>query len=399
LYSIWLSKVGDIVDDHIFKQFKSAREIKDIREKVCALTKLIKKYPTENAIRYEYIRCLINSNDPELISIARLHFEKMIGTHNENYAMFELGKLDMQEGNLSMAAEHFEHLIAVAGDKSAMFELGKLEILRGNYKKAKACLAGTLLTKNNVYATLGLGKIAIIENDCQAAKEYFMRLIDTDTKYYAFFELGKIYVSEGNIEKARNYFLEALNSSINSKSYALLELVFLEIREKNIEDAFGYFSQLSECEPDAVYGTKKMTQLDFYFKYKMGRLSEAEIKNPGLYFNRQLLDYDRERAIKHIGKHFDSDLFLSFNRNVNPYDLYDEAREMIVSENYNKSVLVDIYDAQMPNMVANIDGEDTDYIEIVTLPHSDNILTIYPVSSKNIKFGNQMEKIKTMRSN
>ena len=93
----------------------------------------------------------------------------------------------------------------------------------------------------------------------------------------------------------------------------------------------------------------------------------------------QLLDYDEYMAIEHILEgHTNSDEKTTFNQNIDVYKIFNDVQKLLTKEyKFNKLHFNDWYFIPYEN----IGSQGEKYLEVVTLPHTKNIITMYPVFS------------------
>jgi len=218
------------------------------------------------------------------------------------------------------------------------------------------------------------------ETTVKRGKKYFEELLKTPNRNYALLELGKLEVSEGNIEKARTYFEELLNTP--SRNYALLELLFLSIKQTNYLEAYTWLEIIVEERDVSIVSIK---DISFYLKYKMNWLTEKEKKEATSYFQKQLMDYDEEKAIEHIQLHLDENnqkkLHSVFDDSINLQEVFDLAKVKITYINPNRTTFIDKYKLKLDQTIGQYKEKDTDCIEVITFPNEKNILTMYSIHS------------------
>lgn len=259
------------------------------------------------------------------------------------------------------------------------FSYAKLLYDEGSYDEAKAVLKKVITQKSiNIYITnsyLLLGKIEANLGNFTAAKEYFNIVIKKGKSVdYAFLELARIFYYEKDVEKTRFYLKEALRSG---NKYAYNALAMLEFKEGNdkksiqtINDAInnGY------CNKEGV----DFVLLEYFIK-KYNIFFKNEFINE--HINLDMVEYDKERAINHIyERHVNNeDDKYNFYYDVDVETLMEKAQENMTKANkQNVLVFYDYY--VIPNRYLGID--DDYYLKVVTMPHTKDIITMYPVKNK-----------------
>lgn len=175
---------------------------------------------------------------------------------------------------------------------SVYFELGKLEMLDGNYDSAIDNFNSSLIVKpKNSGALLEMGKAYLAKGDRVAAKEKFLKLaIEYDDKA-AYYELGVLKEEEKDIENAKVYYKKVVSMN-NKDTRALFRLGQLEKKSENFEKAKEYFFK--------VY---KLNERDIFNLLELGRM-EAELGNvesARYYFKRVLAIKEESAAHLELG--------------------------------------------------------------------------------------------------
>ena len=338
-----------------YKLFLEAKELirkRKYNEALIILRKIYQLEPYNGSIKFELAKLLIkmSSNKQEG---KKMLFE-LLNTQNRTYAMLELGRLEASEGNNSKAREYFEQLLKEQINTYAILELARLEVSEGNNSKAR---------------------------------EYFEQLLNTKNRTYAMLELGRLEASEGNNAKAREYFEQLLNTqSLLNRIYAMQELIFLNIKEGQYLEAYKMFEN---------GGYKKLERgesyhLDIFLKYKLGIIEYEQISNKD-YHIRQLFNYDVSSALEHITKHLDEDdkkiKHTVFSQDVNLEELFNYAREQIKYLNPIEISTTHKYIIECDEDISIIDGISTNLLKVITIPNTDNILTMYPIANYKKELG------------
>ena len=157
--------------------------------------------------------------------------------------------------------------------------------------------------------------------------------------------------------------------------------IALCVKENDYEGAFKYIKEAMDkghwVNPDILIEVSKKLNVIFPVDYSAFSYN---------YTMNQVLDYDPYVAMDHIiDRHIDfhnSD----FNPDVDVYKLFNSIKEQIANTPRNKKIgFNDIYIIPVPNVGAN--GEN--YLKVVTLPNTDDIVTMYPTFKKyNIDLDN-----------
>ncbi len=345
--------------------------------------------------------------------VARKHFLVLLDTPLEEYALFELGKLECNVGNLLEAKKYFTEVISINNDVYAIYELGRVELELGNFDNARNLFHDVLTQKpNDIYALYRLGLLEAKCGNYTEARKCFLPLLKTKFQKEVMFELGKIEVKIGNYKMARDYF-NYLITNYNYR-YAILELALLEINTQNFNEAKKNLSILINNYHDehafnllCIIEYKLNNYLEVFNlinEYQNMNVSEKvmvgiskklnvffayDYEKTNNYGCNMILNYDEESAISHIFlNHVDSFDKNNFNKNIDIYKLFINIKKCInANKKVNYFTFYDIYFIDYPNIGEN--GEK--YLKVITLPNSDEIITMYPVSVPNISISEKDE--------
>ena len=274
-------------------------------------------------------------------------------------------------------------------DNVVKFELAKLFIkYKETMDKGKSMLLDLLNTQNKNYAILELGKLEASLNNYDEAKNYFLQLLNTQNKNYAILELGRLEASLNNYAEAKKYFLLLLNT--DAKDFSLVELVFLNIKDNKIKEASDLFNKIPTNFLDSIIYINIKT----YLNYKLG-LDISKDRN-NTYFTMQLFNYNKEFAISHISKHLDENnkkrIHTTFDESINLYELFDEIQEKIKNMEPTQYSFTEKYIVCYNHEIATIGDKRTKYVQVITLPNSKNILTMYPINIMEKQKGKMLIK-------
>ena len=211
-------------------------------------------------------------------------------------------------------------------------------------------------------------KLLILKGKKDLGKKLLLELLETKSETYAKLELGRLEASIGNIEQARMYFESLLKTK--SKIPALRELIVLEYNLKNYLKVLELI-KLKKYIIDDKLIISISKELNTFFK---------DINYYDLKYNysiNQILDYDEYIAIEHIlERHCNSEEKSNFNKNIDIFKLFNNIKNMLNEEyKINKLQFNDYY--LIPYEIIGSKGEN--YLLVVTLPNTKDIITMYPV--------------------
>lgn len=298
--------------------------------------------PNDSVIKFEYGRMLVKSGN---VSLGRDLLIELLDTKNRNYALLELGILEVYSGNINRAYEYF------------------YELLSSNYVKDRCC------------ALLELGKIESFYGNRDKAYYYFNRILSIKSDdYYTKMEISRLEAYSGNIDKAKRILNELIKRDINTSSYAKTFLSIVLFKNNEFDDLIRLLSSSKDI--------KTTLTISLYLGINFNVFFDIDYVNASYgYTCMQLLDYDEYAAIEHIlDRHTYSGDASLFNCDIDVYRLFNDIKsELILSNRVNKFIFNDIYSIYYPNI--GYDGND--YLRVITLPNSLDILTMYPTSNND----------------
>ena len=349
-----------------------ALEKNDLNE----MKKLCDRYKNDYSLKFEYAKMLINNGLTE--EAKEILFEQQY-TKNKVYAMFELGKLEADNNNYETAKYYYKSILKIKDDIFTKKELGKVEALSRNYEEARKIFESILEVKNDPQTVLELAKLEFKVQNYSKARRLFKSLLksvlDPTIKPYALLKLGLLEYRVGDKIKAKEYFKEITEERFLNITSELL--MILEYKDKNYLEVFDRFNKRiknnSNVENLILLGLSKELNIFFDTDY-----SKIDYK----YTMDQLLEYDYNDALTHIFSHHCSDNKIDFNKNVDIEKLFFEVKtELKEEKKTNLIVFNDVYIIPKNNVGSN--GEN--YLQVVTLPNTTDVITMYPVYNNFIE--------------
>jgi hypothetical protein len=123
---------------------------------------------------------------------------------------------------------------------------------------------------------------------------------------------------------------------------------------------------------------------ELFLRKQLGILTENDYQRNG-YLVSQIIEYSEERFFEHISKHqyFDcNDNVCQFEENFPLMDFYNKIKELISTANkINKGCLSQSYLFKY-DCNGRVNGKMVDYIEVITLHETNEIITMYPYRNK-----------------
>lgn len=339
--------------------------------------------------------------------IARDLFNELISKYDNHRAKLELAKLESMIGNKVTAHEGFSELTDGEGGYIATYNLGMLERENGHFDKAKELFISLFDKPNSEKAKFEVAKIEAEIGNINEARFYFQELIGTSKDMHARFELARLESRVQNFEKARKIFEDLYEET--GSPYVLAELGILEGNTGNIDKARKHLNYLA-LEEHNEYGYRLLLMLEtkqknylealklinemMKYGYRVNMHTVLHIsKELNIFFknyeyrsahlnycNKQILNYSKEEAMKHItDRHYNSDDSECFNRSIDVLNLFNTFKEKL-DEKYkiNGFSFNDIY--VIPSENIGLSGQN--YVKVVTLPNTHDIISMYPVYNK-----------------
>lgn len=207
-------------------------------------------------------------------------------------------------------------------------------------------------------------------------------------------EIGSYYLRNGDFEKAEESFKTILtgNPSETETCYGLHGLIKIYVHQDKWEDALRCFDRLVKVSELADYKLSHFSNIRFLLLYKNNYINGKEKMDN--YFERQLVDYDKNETINHIKRHLeklnpDGTKFKTFHSvfssETNIEELYDYVLEKINDINPSSYDLVDYYKVDINEKIGETySNKETKCVEVVTVPNTKQILSIYPVLKNHI---------------
>ena len=278
---------------------------------------------------------------------------------------YELLMKAKQKKNIKLLKEVYDS----NDDCLTKFEYGKFLVNNGNRKEGKKILLDLAQNENYWLAKLELGKLEISDMNTKMARYYLESLLNTYLENSAFLELSKLEYKIGNTEKSKGYLETLIGTEL--EVYAYILLIILEIKKHDYKKAVKTVNEAlsngyNYSDQIIVFLSKKLN-IFFDIEYRKYYTSSYTIK--------QILSYDESLALSLIiGRHGGCD----FNRKINIKKLYVDIQKQLIKQNkLNFFHFNDIYVVPFEN----IGNQNEKYLEIVTLPNSNEIITMFPIGS------------------
>ena len=189
--------------------------------------------------------------------------------------------------------------------------------------------------------------------------------------------MADIYNNYNDIRKEKEIYKEIISDDNNEYiNLAKLNLLQIYIREKKYDIAVELYNSI-----DSYYKGTERAVCDRIKTIFNKNGYDYNLVNGTQYSVRMINKYNKSDVILHINKHsYDEGNEVCFNKNININNLYDECNILIKNKKPVLTVgLTDKYIIKYPKVGMNLENEkEFDYIEVVTIYDSKNIITMYP---------------------
>lgn len=202
----------------------------------------------------------------------------------------------------------------------------------------------------------------------------------------ALYTVAAYYCINSNFEIARRIFLYLIekidSATIQRLEFILCSLIRIELNSKNFEAAYDYLQEAKLFFPYISAETKDLE------KYLYNMLNN----NDGYDYNKSLTHVTDKHSYYSYKENSDSDHTI-FNQEIKIETLFSRISEELqfiprkiafdaFTLNYNPRYN-DVYFFKIPNCGYSVDSDETvcDYIKVVTVPFTNNIISMFPCST------------------
>ena len=202
-----------------------------------------------------------------------------------------------------------------------------------------------------------------------------------------------VYYMRGKAERELRDYESAIKDfelvyNIDNRTNALVELFYLYYFTKKYNKAMNL---LSVVEKRNAISEEKLKVIKLVLKNKLGLMTIRDNFELDDYQSFQIADYSYRETLKHLRSHEKEkdDEKSQFNNNINLDYLLFKLKKFIIEENkYNMKSTLDIYYFGLSGIGFDRNGDISNYIKVVVVPGTKDIITAYPVSSVNCEVVN-----------
>lgn len=267
-------------------------------------------------------------------------------------------------------------------------------LLAENYDKAIDELRKLRKRYPNDYDVLfQLGSVLLRQGQKVPEALYLLNLATNKyNKNSVAYEIGTYYFNQLDFDKAEDYYTKLLDGNEKDRCKGLHQLIKIYIHENRYEEAYELFKQLEVVSQLVDYDITHHNNLEFLLTYATG--GNILYIEADAYYQHQILDYSRERAIEHIERHLErtnpdgskiKTFHSVFDSNIDITELYDYITEEIQDMDPTGIDIIDYYKLNFDDYIGHTyNGKKTKSVEAVVIPNTKQILSIYPVNPNHI---------------
>ena len=336
--------------------------------------------------------------DSKLLVEAKIYYKK-----RESFKALELLKR-IDDNNISTIQYQTKYL-----------QMALIHLYYSDLEDAITCAQKVLKIKNKFYyrAKAVIAQIHFANTEYKEAEEICNSILEKYDLIEAYDVLTNVYFETGNIQKinetkdkikmeARKRCIEArldllkgnyldaknkLELSLKEDNgdnviEVMFNLLVANFRLKDYESCKSIIFELENNYKNSIPKNHKkdIDRIKLTIRIKENKVDPNKVTGYG---DRQIYKYSKEEAINHIitnHKIYDE---ASFSENIDVRRLFDEVKEKLNEENKVHVTFTDIYIIEYPK----VGIRDKDYLnrlQIVCLPDTKNILTMFPVDTGEI---------------
>lgn len=218
----------------------------------------------------------------------------------------------------------------------------------------------------------------------KALEMYNEALNSSTTKFKPLYEskiligIGVCYVGLGKIEKGYEYFLKEYEKNSVFKNICLYNMITIDLYRGNYERAKKLFTEFNH---DIFTGTDFMNAKTL--RIALEKLIDGNVTSTDgySYRDRQVANYSKDLAIDHIYYGHSKEMAPSnegtFHEGVNIGEIMDEIKDQLTDENIVTMNVFNKHKIYYKN-IGEYNGQQLDYLAVITIPYSNEIITMYP---------------------
>lgn len=326
---------------------------------------IIDRLPEEQNNFYRKVLCLKGkiAKEEKLYEEALEYLEEGLGTEKDSIyysCLIEKVKVYVKQNRSEEALE-----LALGIKNNGKFSHDDIKIILGN-----------------IYEQLGRTEDA--KKSYQEAAAGKSRMFANEAKL----NLGRLAMKEYDFAEAKKWLTEAAQENFFLSVNAYLNLAFIAIREKDYKKCHEMIHAIRKLDINEEI-EKNVSKLELYVDVKTGKKVS---KQKRLYFEKQMIAYNEKQAIRHIQRlDNDEDKTVKFHNPDNIEQLFQQVKVQITNISPFINCLADEYVLSTPN-VGTVNEVSTDWLKVVCLPNSKDIVTMYPTTRGEVEEPSDLEE-------
>lgn len=252
----------------------------------------------------------------------------------------------------------------------------------GDYNEAIKLFSSILDYENSGYrekAILSIGDIYGNLKDYDKARQYYLGSIDYQLypSYKSYYYIGASYALEQNFKKAKEFYFKCINNSksVKYRSLSYLRLAYISLRRNEIDECKSYIENINS-DILSVKEKNAYSHINAIINY-----GENKALEDVSYGNMQIYDYSLDRLVEHLYQNHRVKGNSIFKEDINLDELVLQIPNLL-----EKSVLVDNSEFEHFQVeykeIGYLNRIRTDYLEIVVIPNTKNVITMYPTKAE-----------------
>ena len=283
------------------------------------------------------------------------------------YLLFKAYRQDVQ---IDKAYKIIKDLYEMNKEEKALVSLVRILLDMGEVEVAKKYVNQADYSNEKIYL---MGLISEYEGDYENAIKILNKLNRTVMEDDMHIELGCVYEYMKDYQSAKEQFNCLLKTERRCQAQLRLIKIAFAQNDPNLLNLIQNFD-IDKCEFKSDMNQYKRCVK--YYKYLSGDLQKKDLNS---YSDWQLFSYDKNRAINHIGKyHLVTGKYYKFSNDINLEEVYDYCKnnlKYLIRKDDTETYLV-----SMPYEVGYLMDHKTNLVEVIVIPTTNKILTMYPVA-------------------
>ncbi len=246
--------------------------------------------------------------------------------------------------------------------------------------------------KRYVLVNFLLAKIYDAKGEVENAKKYYEKSLSLDKMVYrreSAYYIGNCLTEMGQYDEAAHYYKGIIDSSDFFCSDVYYRLVAVKVRQEKYEEALEILEEMLQKDK-YICNEGTYQYIKFFIEYKLGKLKNLDLDNL-TYRQKQIVNFSLDNTINFTKRNYVHSRYRNFAEDVDIEALIIYASENLDEENKVKTMVIDTYDIDYPN-VGYDHGEICDKVRVLTIPNTKNIFKVFPIDEVTLKDKMKAEK-------